>query len=104
MAKGKRETEIENLFKIEVYSNKIDTEFGIDFKNTRFSKDSNKWSIALKNVLEVQGKELTDAVLNMLKKHIATQVSQHGVYENIHDCNHEYVDNLIVQLERKFLK
>lgn len=103
-ARGKRETEIENLFKIGVYSNKIDTEFGVDFKNTRFSKDCNKWSIALKNVLEAQGKELTDATLNMLKRHIAIQVSQHGVYENIHDCNHEYVDNLIVQLERKFLK
>lgn len=104
VAKGKKETEIENLFKIEIYSNKIDAEFGIDFKNTKFGKDTSKWSTALKNVLEAQGKVLSDSVLNVLKKHIATQVSQHGVYENIHDCNHEYVDNLIIQLERKFIK
>jgi len=104
MAKGKKETEIENLFKIKFYSNKVDEEFGIDLKNTKFSKDNSKWSTALKSVLEAQGKVVTDSILTTLKKHITAQVSQYGVYENIYDCNHEYIDNLILQLERKFIK
>lgn len=104
MAKGKKETEVENLFKVEVYSNKVDTEFGIDLKNTKFSKDDNKWSMALKSALAAHGKILTDDVLSVLKRFVANYVSQYGVYDNIHNCNHEYIDNLIAQLERKFIK
>ena len=58
----------------------------------------------MKSVLEAQGKVVTDSILTTLKKHITAQVSQYGVYENIYDCNHEYIDNLILQLERKFIK
>lgn len=70
MVKGKKEIEIENLFKIEFYLNKVDEEFGIDFKNIKFSKDNSKWSIVLKSVLEVQGKVVIDFILIIFKKYI----------------------------------
>ncbi|HEX5380759.1 MAG TPA: AAA family ATPase [Acinetobacter sp.] len=104
VAKGKKESEIENLFKIEIYLKLIEDEFGINLNATKFTSDTSKWSISLKRALESQGKVLSDSSLNMLKKNIAIQASQTSVYENVHECNREYLDNLILQLERKFVK
>jgi predicted ATP-dependent endonuclease of OLD family len=100
---GKKESEIENLFDLEVYKDFIEAEFGIDISKTKFSKDPSKWSVALKRALESQGKLLTDAILNKLKKDIAVKISNLNVYENIHQSNRSYIDSLIYQLETKFL-
>ncbi|UTO18152.1 AAA family ATPase [Acinetobacter sp. Z1] len=102
VAKGKKETEIENLFKIEVYIKQIEDDYGVNLKSTKFSQDNNKWSHALKKALESQGKDLSEAALSTLKKAIAIQISNSSVYESVHECNRNYVDSLIEQLEKKF--
>lgn len=102
-SKGKIQSEIENLFKMNFYQDVIEKEFGIRLQDTNFSKDKFKWSSALKKVIESNGKIINDNILSKIKKEIAQKADRNGVLANIEDCNLNFMDSVLLQLENKFV-
>lgn len=103
IVQGKIESELEDLIKFDSYKNIVDDEFGINLKSVNFSKEKSKWSDALKKVLSSNGKELNQRALNEIKKNIAQKMDSGNIVEHIMDHNHTVLDNIIEQIEIKFL-
>lgn len=102
--KGYIESEIENLIKIDFYSEIIMEKFGIDIFSTDYTKKKSKWSEALTAILQGLGKSVSLRDLSDLKKAIAEKAEKGSIYENISEHNIFYIDSLITQLEHYFIK
>lgn len=92
---GKVESEIEDLFKIELYADIINTKFNVDIFTTKFSKNKNKWSGALKDALKSAGKTIVDDDITEVKKLISSKINDFGAYDHVAQHNVLFVDNLI---------
>ncbi|NCI79372.1 ATP-dependent nuclease [Acinetobacter kanungonis] len=101
---GMIESELENLLKLDFYRDIISNKFGIDLMTTQFSKKKCKWSDALTTTLQSMGKTISVNDLNDIKKNIAQKTVKYNLYENISNHNQPFVDNLVIQLERYFIK
>lgn len=68
---GKRESELEDFIKVDIYSDFLNKEFGIDVNNPSIRQGNKKWSDRLTEIAKMQGKTLEEENMDKIKTGIA---------------------------------
>ena len=98
-AQGKTESELEDLLRLDVYKEAIESKYRISLTNPKF-RSQKKWSERVKDVFDAHGKPWTDRVKNDVKMLVSDAVvANPGNALNTHDLT--VIDGLILALETR---
>lgn len=74
--RGMAETELEDLYDLELYKELLNKEYGIILNDKNFIKDKSKWSSKIERVFESQGKRWSKEIERRVKLEIAEKVKE----------------------------
>ena len=98
-ASGRQESEIEDLFKPEVYKSAIENKYHISLLTPKF-RGKKKWSERVKDIFDAHGKPWDDSILNEIKFIVANQVASNPM-SVINEQDKTIIDSLIGTLESR---
>ncbi len=98
-ARGRSESEIEDLFSPEVYRAALENKYHISLLIPKF-RGKKKWSERVKNVFNAHGKPWDDSILKNIKYMVANQVSSNP-QNAINNQDKMIIDSLIASLESR---
>jgi len=98
--RGMKESELEDIFKVDAYKDEILEKYGVDLINPKFRTNEMKWSDRVKKIFELHGKIWSDALEMKIKYTVANILAQIGP-SAIHSQKKSSIDALIKSIERK---
>lgn len=99
---GLSESEMEDLYNVEIYKDHVETKYGVRLDRTRKSLKKKKWSERMKGTFQDQGKSCWDDIEKSLKNEIANKVSsnpENSLNKHLYNAFTALVDVLEVKLE-----
>ena len=97
-AMGKNESEIEDLYNMEIYKDIIENKYRIKLDIPKF-RGKKKWSDRLKETFRVQGKNWDDDIENEVKTLVANAVKENP-QDALSSNNKTVFENLLANLEK----
>lgn len=98
-AKGRSESELEDLIRLENYRSPIESKYLVSLSHKKF-RGKKKWSDRIKDVFEEHGKPWSKSIKNDVKNLVAEQISLHPE-DIINDQDKTIIQGLIGALEKR---